>query len=125
MPIIGLVYDQSTPKLVRGSDAFIVTQLVYESDNPGDHGAPYAFQSAVGSTAYFPSDPTINVLAPPIVSIGTILSSELGLVRFPVPASASTGLQLGDELCWEQVLQDALGTTIIVFHDLGVIKPVF
>ena len=126
--LIGIVYNVSTPSLVRGSDAFVVTQVQYASDDgtPGlspTRGTPYAFQSLQGSTAYFQSDPSLG--GAPVVSVGSLLSNDLGTMMFAIPASASVGLAVGDSVSFEQHVQDARGLTILVFDNLPVVDQLF
>lgn len=122
--LVGIVYDISTPTLVRGADCFVTTQIQFAADNPSDtNGPPYSFQSFAGSTAYFPSDPAIS--GAPIAVTGALVSADLGVVKFPIPQTASSGLQVGDSIAFEQVFQDARGTTIILFQDLPVAASLF
>lgn len=120
--LVAVVYDISTPNLVRGADCFVTTQVQYADAaapspmlSPGG-GDPYAFQSFVGSTAYFPgSDGT------PVAASGALESVDLGTVRFAVAADVSSGLQVGDSLQFEQVLVDARGKTILLIDGLTVV----
>jgi hypothetical protein len=124
--LIGIVYDISTPSLVRGADCFVTTQVIYASDDvtPGlspSRGSPYAFQSPVGSTAYFQADGG----GAPVVSVGVLQSNDLGTFKFEIPASGSTGLAVGDAISFEQKFEDARGLTILVFDNLPVIDQLF
>jgi hypothetical protein len=107
--LIGIVYNISTPSIVRGSDAFIEAQINYQ----GEKLDPYSFASFVGASAYFPGDPNQNVTS--VVVVGTLVSADLGLLKFQIPAASTPLLQVQDGLSWETRFQDARGLTIIQF----------
>lgn len=105
--LVGMIWDISTPALVRGADAFVVTQVVFQGTS-----SPYSFQAFTGSTAYFPG----VVDGVPVAVVGTLVSADLGQVRFNIPKTASTGLALGDEVSFQQDLVDSRGLTRLIFE---------
>lgn len=116
--IYGRIVDRSTPSLVVGSDAFIVTQIAFRESKQ-----PYSFSQFVGATASFQSadDPST-----PVNFIGALESADLGTVRFDMAASGTALMLAGDPISFQQELKDARGTSIIIFSDaLTVVDGLF
>lgn len=117
--IIGQIVDRSTPQLVRGSDAYLVTQASYKgSDGP----APYKFENLTGASALFLTD-TDGV---PFVAVGNVADPNRGTVRFDLAATGTSLMKLGESLTFEQHFDDDRGRTILVFDSkLDVIDSIF
>lgn len=114
--IVGVIFDRSTPALVRGADSFITTQIVYKGSD-----IPYSFDTFAGATALFRSQ-----TASPVAVVGFLESADLGKVKFTIPGASTTLLAVGEEQSFEQVFADARGTSIIIFDSkLPVVDPLF
>lgn len=106
------IYALSTPDLVKGSDIFLKTQIVHKGTDE-----PYVISNFVGSTAYFPKEDDTA-----LVVVGELVSSFQGVCRFDIPASGSIDLKAGDEISWEQHLEDDRGLTILQLTESIVVK---
>lgn len=110
--IKGNIYYLSTPELVKGSDMVIKTQLVKKGTNE-----PYVINDFGGVTGYFPNeDGTAQTI------VGSLVSAFQGVCSFSIPASGSVDLEAGDEISFEQHLQDEKGLTIFQFNESLIIK---
>lgn len=115
--LIGKIVDRATPQIVRGSDAFLVTEISYKGDT-----APYQFANLAGATAFFPSDGD----GVPVASVGAVVHANRGTIRFDLSDVDTDGLKVGESLSFEQHFEDDRGLTIIVFADkLDVVDSLF
>lgn len=105
--IVGRIANISQPTIVRGSDGFVVTQIVYQGS-----GDPYKIDSFAGATAQFRAEEGDA----PISIVGALESADRGELRFELAASGTELLAVGDELDFQQVVEDADGVRIIVFE---------
>lgn len=105
--LVGRLVSLSTPSLVVGSDAFVVTQVVFHGS-----GEPYSMPGYVGATAFFPA-----ATGGSVTSVGTLEAQDLGTVRFPLPAANSVALLAGDAQSFYQTFRDARGATTIIFNE--------
>jgi hypothetical protein len=105
--IIGRVVDQSTPALVQGADLYVVAQLVFDGTRE-----PYAIANFTGASAQFPAAAGGAVTIP-----GTLVSADLGTLRFDLAASGSSALAVGDPLSFQVELVDARGKSIVILED--------
>lgn len=104
--LVGSIIDRATPAMVKGSDTFIVTQIVFKGSND-----PYSFQSFAGSTAYFPAADGGVVTAS-----GALVSADLGTVRFELGNTETDLLAEGSDLSFEQRFADDRGLSIIQYE---------
>lgn len=110
--IKGNIYYLSTPDLVKGSDMVIKTQLVNKST-----GEPYVINGFEGVTGFFPKDDGTAMSI-----VGSVASAFQGVCSFSIPASGSIDLEAGDEVSFEQHLEDEKGLTIFQFNEALIIK---
>lgn len=104
--IIGKFASISQPAIVKGSDAFLVAQVVYD----GDRNTPYAISNFTGATGFFKQDDG-GVLQIP----GSLVSSDTGKIRFDVAASGTDTLKAGEEQSFEFAMEDDRGLTFIQY----------
>lgn len=104
--IKGKVYNISQPSIVKGSDGFVVSQVVYE----GDEGAPYKIEGFVGATGFLANEDgtTLSVEA-------SLESEDLGLVLVPLSSAQTALLKASEEASLEILLEDSSGVKIIQF----------
>lgn len=115
--VIGRIVSRSQPQIVRGSDAFIITQLHYEDQSC----SPYKFEGFQGASAVFKD--TANVA---YTVAGALDSADLGQVRFDIPATGTTAIKAGDPVIFQQVFLDDNGFLIIPFVDkISFVNPLF
>jgi hypothetical protein len=112
--LVGKIVSLSTPQLVVGSDAFVVSQVRYHGS-----GEPYAFSGLTGATAYFPG------ATGAVTSVGSVEAADQGLVRFSIPKAVSAGLLPGDDQAWYQTFVDARGTTTVLYDSLDIVAVPF
>lgn len=105
--ITGRVVDQSTPALVQGADLYVVAQLVFVETRE-----PYGISGFGGASAQFPAAAGGAVTVP-----GTLVSADLGTLRFDVAASGSTALAVGDPVSFQVELVDTRGKSIVILED--------
>lgn len=113
--ITGEIVDRSAPSIVKGSDAYLVVQIV---DSSGD---PSSFDSLVGATGYFEGadDAIINIPA-------TALSEPLAKLQLDLPASSTSLLESGDEQSFQVDFRDSRGLRKILFDGaLMVVDPLY
>ncbi len=116
--LIGRINNISTPKIVVGADAFVVTQVLYKGSDDD-----YAFDNLSGCTGSFQGGSDGQT---PVNVIGSVVSADKGLIRFDFPASATESLYVGEQLSFQQTFEDARGKTIILFDAaLDVVDSLF
>lgn len=93
------ISDRSAPKIVQGSDGFLLMQLVYRGTSD-----PAAINSFVGATGFFPKEDG-SALA---VS-GALVSADRGTVRFDLDSTETADLNEGEENNFEMSVEDASG----------------
>lgn len=104
--VIGKISNISQPAIVKGSDAFITAQVVYK----GDTSSPSKIEGFVGATGFFQNDDlSIQTIE------GTLVSGDLGQLKFDLPASGTDLLKAGDEQSFEFSLEDDSGLKFIQF----------
>lgn len=104
--VIGKIVNISQPAIVKGSDAFISTQLVYQ----GDVNTPVKIPGFIGATGFLANDDTTVQAV-----TGTLDSADLGTLNFSIAASGTDLLKAGDEQSFEFRLEDADGVQYIQF----------
>lgn len=105
--IIGKIADISQPSIVKGSDAFLVAQLIYKGTSDVAKVSNF-----LGATGFFPQQDS----AEPLVVDGTLESADLGQIRFSIPASGTQLLKASDELSWEFSVEDDNGLRFIQYE---------
>lgn len=103
---IGKIQKISQPAIVKGSDAFIIAQIVQAADK----SKPISFSDFQGATGYF-----ANADGTSLEVIGALESQDLGTVRFDLTAQQTSGLLSGEERSFEFGYTDESGVKFIQF----------
>jgi len=111
--IIGRIADRSTPAIVKGSDAFLVTQLVFKGEND-----PAEIVGFSGATGFFPQADSTE----PLPVSGTLESADLAEIRFELAASGTALLADGEEQSFEISVEDSFGLVFYQFDGKLVVK---
>lgn len=105
--VIGKISNISQPAIVKGSDAFIETQLVYKgTDNA------YEIDGFDGCTGFFKQQGETT----PLQVVGTLVSEDLGKLRFDMSAAETNLLASGEELSFEVGLESDSGVLFVLFE---------
>lgn len=103
--VVGRVSNISAPIIIKGSDAFIETQLVYKGTD--DSAASVGFS---GATGFFSNDDGTVQAIP-----GVISTKDLSRLTFDLAASGTALLKAGEELSFEIAVEDDLGLRFFQF----------
>lgn len=115
--LVGRIVARSQPSILRGTNAWLETQVLHSGS-----GDPYAYRGLVGATAQFLSSDNVSAVS----VVGSLVSADLGRVRFDLPPSGTMGLAIGSERDFQQVFEDDSGVTIIPFRSaVSIEDPMF
>ena len=103
--IVGKIAGLSQPAIVKGSDAYIVTQ-----NFDGPNCCPSEITGFQGATGFFENDDGTTLSAS-----GELLSAVKGQLRFELTAAETALLKASDEASFEFALEDNNGLMFIQF----------
>lgn len=106
--LYGKIVQRTTVPIVQGSDAIIVTEVLYK-----DTGYPYEFPGYVGSTGYFQAASGSGAYG----IIGTLESQDCGQLKFDLSTDNTDALAAGEEQSFELHFSDDAGKTIILMEN--------
>ena len=104
--IVGIISNISAPAIVKGSDAFIETQLVYKGTQDSAK-----IDTFVGATGFFGNDDGTVQSVP-----ATLVSADKGVLNIALAASGTSLLKAGEELNFEVSIEDASGLRFVQFE---------
>lgn len=104
--VSGKVLQTSQPAIVKGSDAFIVAQIVQAADK----SKPVSFSNFQSASGYFANQDGTTLTVE-----GSLVSEDLGTLRFDLTSQETSNLLAGEERSFEFQFQDDNGVRIIQF----------
>jgi len=106
--LYGKIVQRTTVPIIQGSDAIIVTEVLYK-----DTGYPYAFPGYNGCTGYFQAASGSGAYG----IIGTLESEDCGQLKFSLSTDNTDALATGEEQSFELHFDDDAGKTILLMQN--------
>lgn len=104
--IYGKIADISQNPIVKGSDGYIVSQILYKGDD-----SPFKLTNFLGATGYFK-----NADATTLSASGSLESADLGKIRFVLTDQQTALLEAGEEKSFEVKFEDDSGVKVIQYE---------